>query len=853
MDKNRNLRILLVEDDEDDYVLVKDLLSRAPFANCSLDWAQTFEAGLDAICRIRYDAYLLDYMLGVHTGLEFLSAASKRGCEAPVILLTGIGGRDIDIEAMQAGVSDYLSKQDINPEVLERSIRYAIERKKAEKELRRYKDHLEELVQQRTSQLQESNLKLRTEIEEREKAEQALRQSEEKYRALVMGSQDIIFTISLEGIISSVNPAFEKITGWREEDWVGRSLLPLVHPDDRELLQLRVEGIKRDKTLSSAEIRILTKSGELRLLEFKTNLQHKDGIPIGLLGTARDITARKHAEEQVLEQNRFLNTVLESLSHPFYVLDANDYTILMANAAASPNLLPPKTKCFALLHGRDAPCSGKEHFCPLDMIKKTKKPLICEHVHDESGSPHYFEIHGYPIFDEKGEVSKIIEYALDVTDRREFEEALRKAHNELEVRVQKRTAELARSNEALRAEIVERKRVAEALRLDEIRLEALLRLSQMSWASEDEIGSYVLDQQVKLTRSKIGSLGFLDEDEKTLMLHAWSSEVLPECRVLQKPLHYPIDQGGIWADAVRERRPIIVNDYSLPEPRKRGIPSGHVPLERFMSIPVFDGERIIAVAIVANKEEEYDQSDVRQLTLLMDGMWKLMQRRRSEKALRDAESLAGIGKALSGVAHDMKTPLIAIGGFTKLVQSHMESANPDREKMGIVLKETERLEKMVKDMLDFARPLKLEKTEEDLGRIILESLKITRKLAEDHGVELQSESSGLATVTIDGARIKQVLINLVTNAIQASPRNETIYVGCRRRGASILISVRDSGPGIAPEIRKDIFTPFFTTKKEGTGLGLPIVRKIVEAHKGRVEATDNPDKGVTFHVVLPVE
>ncbi len=119
------------------------------------------------------------------------------------------------------------------------------------------------------------------------------------------------------------------------------------------------------------------------------------------------------------------------------------------------------------------------------------------------------------------------------------------------------------------------------------------------------------------------------------------------------------------------------------------------------------GERITAVAVVANKSDDYDQSDLRQLTLLMDGMWKLIQRERSIKALKDAENLAGIGRALSGVAHDMKTPLIAIGGFAKQVQRHISKTHPDWGKMEIVLSETERLEKMVEDMLDFSKPLHL--------------------------------------------------------------------------------------------------------------------------------------------------
>ncbi len=242
---------------------------------------------------------------------------------------------------------------------------------------------------------------------------------------------------------------------------------------------------------------------------------------VGLIGTARDITDRKEAEEKIVQQNSFLKTVLESLSHPFYVVDAKDYSVVLANYAAAPGELPPNTKCHSLFHRSDKPCEGDEHQCPLREIKRSKKPLITEHIHyDHRGMARYVEVHGHPILDENGEVSKIIEYCLDITDRKEIEEKLRRAHDDLEIRVQKRTEELADANLALMNEIVERRRIEEALRLNEKRLEALLNLSQIPWASERDIADYVLEQQIKLTRSETGAIGFLDEEEKVAYLVA---------------------------------------------------------------------------------------------------------------------------------------------------------------------------------------------------------------------------------------------------------------------------------------------------------------------------------------------
>ena len=125
------IKVLLVEDDEDDYILTRDLLSELPGQRFALDWAKTFASGLDLMCRNQHDVVLVDYRLGAQNGVELLRVALAGSCQAPVILLTGAGEHQVDIEAMQAGAADYLVKAQLQPHALERSIRYAVQRKRA--------------------------------------------------------------------------------------------------------------------------------------------------------------------------------------------------------------------------------------------------------------------------------------------------------------------------------------------------------------------------------------------------------------------------------------------------------------------------------------------------------------------------------------------------------------------------------------------------------------------------------------------------------------------------------------------------------------------------------------------------
>jgi PAS domain S-box-containing protein len=176
--------------------------------------------------------------------------------------------------------------------------------------------------------------------------------------------------------------------------------------------------------------------------------------------------------------------------------------------------------------------------------------------------------------------------------------------------------------------------LAEQALLNEARLEALLKLSQMTEAPLQEISDFSLEQAVLLTKSRIGYLAFVNEAETVLTMHSWSKSAMKECAIADKPLIYSVETTGLWGEAVRQRKPIVTNDYAAPNPWKKGLPEGHVDLSRHMNVPIFDGGHIVIVAGVADKEAEYDESDVRQLTLLMEGMWTLLQRQRVQVELR---------------------------------------------------------------------------------------------------------------------------------------------------------------------------------------------------------------------------
>jgi PAS domain S-box-containing protein len=238
--------------------------------------------------------------------------------------------------------------------------------------------------------------------------------------------------------------------------------------------------------------------------------------------------------------------------------------------------------------------------------------------------------------DAKGRIVRSLGMVLDITERKRAEEALRRARDSLEVSVGERTAELRQANERLRAENAARLRIERALRLEQSRLDALLHLSELSHASVAEIAAFTLERAVALTASNIGFVGLLSEDEKVYTLHAASKTVVRECNVAGDPVQWHVAGAGIWADAIRQRRTLFINDYSQPYPAKKGLPPGHLPLQRFLAVPAFDGEKIVAILGVGNKAKDYDHSDERQIALLLAGMWNYVQRNQAREALQRA-------------------------------------------------------------------------------------------------------------------------------------------------------------------------------------------------------------------------
>ncbi|MDY0095031.1 MAG: PAS domain S-box protein [Candidatus Vecturithrix sp.] len=285
-------------------------------------------------------------------------------------------------------------------------------------------------------------------ISEQKKTHERLRQ----LSTAVEQSPSISVITDIHGKIQYVNPKFTVVTGYTAEEVIGQNPKILNSGQQPSKFYGELWATIRSGNEWRGDFCNRKKSGGLYWESASISaIRNPAGQITHFLKVSEDITTRKNAEKQIRQQNEFLEMILESLSHPFYVLDANDYTIQMANSAAGFDNRRQHATCYQLTHNRHTPCEGIDHVCPLEQVKATRKPVVCEHLHyDSQGKAHYMEIHGFPIFDETGNVARIIEYALDITDRKQSEKELYQAKEAAEAANRAKSEFLANMSHELR-------------------------------------------------------------------------------------------------------------------------------------------------------------------------------------------------------------------------------------------------------------------------------------------------------------------------------------------------------------------------------------------------------------------
>ena len=271
-------------------------------------------------------------------------------------------------------------------------------------------------------------------------------------------------------------------------------------------------------------------------------------------------------------------------------------------------------------------------------------------------------------------------------------------------------------------------------------------------------------------------------------------------------------------------------------------------IEREIDCDVAEG-RTIPLEVIATTLREEDGAFLGHVLLFRD----MTEIRRLEEEVARSRRLASLGSLAAGVAHEIRNPLSSIKGFATWFRERYRNNPEDRETAEVMIREVDRLNRVITQLLEFARPLTMNRVPTPLPAVIRHALKMVEGEAHRKGIALETDlSAEIGEVSLDADRMTQVFLNLCLNAIAAMEAGGVLRVSLARRDErTVRITVADTGIGIPKEDLPRVFDPYFTTRSSGTGLGLAIVHKIVEAHGGEVRLESEPGKGTTATVLLP--
>lgn len=319
--------------------------------------------------------------------------------------------------------------------------------------------------------------------------------------------------------------------------------------------------------------------------------------------------------------------------------------------------------------------------------------------------------------------------------------------------------------------------------------------------------------------------------------------------VLQRLYYFPIIAAGLslgWRGGILAAL-IAGISYKVHSPSKYA-PGGPDLLDQYLEMMVFCLVGIVT-GFLADRERRHQQALAETAKRLAEVYRELQN---NIEHVKRAARMSALGHLSAGLAHEIRNPLASIEGAASIVQRDSQNETRRQEFLEIIQRECWRLNRLVTNFLDFARPRQPHLQPTDMVALLDSVLSLVSHTAAKGLVEFRTEiSHPLPFVKCDAEQVKQVLLNLVLNAIQSMPQGGEVVVSARTETPYLMIRIQDRGSGISPEHVDSIYDPFFTTKENGTGLGLPVAYQIMEQHGGLLELSENGPEGATFTIHLP--
>jgi len=749
------LNILIVEDDIVDRKLLERLLSESSLPVSRVKSADRLVTALELLDKDRFDIVLLDLGLPDADGAESFTSLQAQAPQVPVIVLSGLDDEEMAIRAVQEGVQDYLIKGKVDSILLARAIRYAIERKKTEHELQ---------------------------------------SAEQRYRTIFENSAVAITMADAQERLVSWNKFTEKLLNMDRSDLHLKPVKSLYLEDEWE--KMRGHNVREKGVQHHLETKMLKKGGQVIDVDVSLSvLKDSEGNVTGSIGVIRDITDRKQAEDALRQREHFLEDMYDAIQDGIGVLD-QDYNVVRVNNTME-KMHPGKVplvgkKCYDAYHDRDSICP----WCPSKLAIETgqTQTTTVPYVRpDESDG--WVDLSAFPLKDENGQVTGIIEYAKDVTESRQLSEILDRKQKNLEaifdaapigMLLVNEDMIVKRANDAVRQMV--RKKFSQII--NQLPGGALgcsnSTYNDMGCGYSPNCAACLLRKTIKVALDLQDSVKGV---EVQFTLEVNGEKISPWLSISAEPVIIDSDKHAV----------VAINDVT---DRKRA----EEQLKETMAI------KSQFISTVSHELRTPMASMKEAVLIVLDGV---------------------AGKINDDQRHFLDVAKRNIDRLSRLINDVL-----DFQKLG-------------------AGKMEFHMQENDVSRVVEDAYGTMAPYAKKKKVDLTVElEDNLPKATFDSDRIIQAITNLISNAIKFTSEKGQVSVCVRRQDEEFMMRVKDTGMGMPKEALPKIFDQFYRVHRpgkeiKGTGLGLSIVSKIVMAHDGRIEVESELNKGTTFTVFLP--
>ena len=847
--EERNINILLIEDNQDDAELLQRKLAKSVNRHFTVTLAKCLKDGLEDLSEKSHDLILSDLGLPDSHGLDTVTQVLQMAPDIPLVVLSGYDDENVAIKAVQLGAQDYMVKGQMDGPQMERSLFYAIERFRLQREL---EQNTEEI-----SRIQANLLKI------------------------LDKNADAIIVVSKDRQILFINPAAESLFRCNKKALLNT---PFKYP---------VEGGK------TSEIEIKHPNGEETVAEMRVVDIDWEGTP-AYLASLRDVTERKETEEALRESEEKFSKAFRSSPDMIAITTVKDGTFIEVNDSFIKNT--GFTREEVIGHRSDDLNIWVNKEDRLRMIKLLKEHgKVSQEEYEfriKSGKKRLWLFSAEQI--NLGNKECIISITIDITERKEAEEALRfsdaafKSIHESVIAIDVNYKithwnEISEQIYGIRAsqaigrilqdviEIVEKYPGENEERFNNLNNNGYLHEEQLHRTKHGEVWVDVSVQTIggtekrygwvilatAITQRKMAEEALKRSEEKYRELISTSLDGIISMDQNMRIIIW--NQGAESIFGYKEKeilgKPVIVLTHE-----KNRRKAEKMLTKLFTTNREDNTNRILETQLLRkNKtivpvEISVSKRKVEENYLVTGIVRDITERKEAEEKLRQIDQMKS--EFLSNVSHELRTPLQSIGGFAKLIlEGKVPDTETQQEFLQIIDRESQQLGILINSLLDMSRlesgRFQINKRLLPLRDTFTESIKIFHSIARDKEVSLGEDIPEiLPEVEADAERLRQVIVNLMSNAIKFSDPGGSVTAKVEIHNGELLFQVKDTGIGMDKKAMSHIFERFYRAEDKlasgGTGLGLFISKQIIEAHGGRIWAESKPGKGSTFSFTLPL-